>query len=451
MRKGILTTLMLLVTLLTAHAEERTIDISGNNTSSDYESYSQSISLPAGNVVNVKMARYCYFSSTISGKGVLNLYAGGERCYLGTEKGKTWPNWVKYSGDIHIWPFKENSSSAGFYGVVLAHGGKSSSPENALDDAASGKVNPSMANNHVTLHSGATICCEANTSGAGFRIGELQMEEGSTLLGYMKTKRAAYYLVGGLNTDATLAGTLMPSSYNDDTGLSLVKEGTGTYTITGNNNYLSNGLRVLQGRVLVMNDRSEAASKKLRGALGAKPNSNDAIAYVFEDGVLGGTGSIGGTVDNYGTIEPGADGIGLLTLKNYAATRDANLFVHPASVLRFKVASADSYDQLTVDGTVKYANTTQDFATSDRMPVIGLDVQDAATLKVGDVLTVLTAKSKTGDWLFDVKASHCTWEVVESEADGQYTVSLRVVSLKDAGEDDARPTDSTPSAFASYR
>ena len=446
MRKLYVLALLSLATM-TAVAEERTIDISGNNTSSSYVSYDTSVSLPAGDVVNVKMARYCYFSSTIGGKGVLNLYAGGERCYLGTAKGAKWPNWTSYSGDIHIWPFKENSSSAGFYGVVLAHGGKSSSPENAIDDAASGKVNPSMANNSVTLHEGATICCEANTSGAGFRIGELQMEAGSTLQGYMKTGRSAYYLVGGLNTDATLAGTLMPSSYNDGTLLSLVKEGTGTYTITGNSNYVSGALRVLQGRVLIMNDRSQAESKKLRGALGAKPSSDDAIAYVFEGAVLGGTGSIGGTVDNYGIVEPGADATGLLTLKNYTASRNANLFVRPASVLRFKVASSADYDQLAVDGAVKFINIAQDFTTSDLMPVIELNVQDGAGLSVGDELLVLTAKSKTakeGSWQFDVKANHHTWEVVESEADGQYTVTLRLTSLADNGQGGNSDNPDTP-------
>ena len=123
-------------------AEERTIDVSGNNTSSSYKTYNTAFSLPAGDIVNVKMARYCYFSSTITGKGVLNLYAGGERCYLGTAKGAAWPNWTNYTGDIHIYPYKENSPSLTSYGVVLAHGGKSSSPENALDDAKSGKVNP---------------------------------------------------------------------------------------------------------------------------------------------------------------------------------------------------------------------------------------------------------------------------------------------------------------------
>ena len=402
-----------------ATAQNTIIDISGNNTSSNYISYDQAISLPSTKTVDVKMARYCYFSSTITGSGRLNLYAGGERCYLGTAKGAAWPNWTGYKGDIHIYPFKENSPSAGFYGVVLAHGGKSSSPENALDDAKSGKVNPSMANNKVTLHNGATICCEANASGAGFRIGELQTEEGSTLQGYMKTKRAAYYLLGGLNTDATLAGTIAPSSYNDETSLSIVKEGKGTYRITGNDNYLSGALRILEGRVLVCNDKAAAESKKMRGALGAKPNDSEAIAYVFETGVLGGTGSIGGSVDNYGTIEPGNDSIGTLTIKNYVTTtKNANLFVRPASVLRFKIASADSYDQLVVSGTVKYFNMKQDFSTSDQMPRIELMLEDTS-FEVGTEFTLLTAKSKTTGWHFDLqKPEKYTWELVEREENG---------------------------------
>ena len=312
----ILFTLSVSFFFLAAHAKKDTLDISGNNTSSSYKTYSTAIRLPAQDTLDVKMARYCYFSSKITGSGVLNLYGGGERCYLGTEKGKAWPDWTQYTGNIHIWPFTENSTSAGAYGVLLAHGGKSSSPENALDDAKGGKVNPSMANNHVTLHAGATMTCEANTSGAGSRIGELNTEAGSVLSGYYKKSRPAYYLLGGLNTDFTMAGTIKPTDYDNGTLLSIVKEGTGTLSITGNDNYVSGGLRILEGRVNVMNNREEAESKKLRGALGAKPNASDAIAYVFGKGVLGGTGSIGGTVENYGTIEPGAEGTGRLTLKN---------------------------------------------------------------------------------------------------------------------------------------
>ena len=451
MRSVLFTSLLLLWVLLPIHAEERTIDISGNNTSTDYKSYSTYISLPAQDVVNVKMARYCYFSSTISGSGVLNLYGGGERCYLGTEKGKAWPNWSNYTGDIHIYPFKENSSSAGSYGVLLAHGGKSSSAENALDDAKGGKVNPSMANNHVTLHAGATMTCEANTSGAGFRIGELNTEAGSTLSGYYKTSRAAYYLLGGLNTDFTLAGTIKPTSYNDATLIGIVKEGAGTLCITGNDNYVSGALRVLEGRVLVMNDCEEAESKKLRGALGAKANATEAIAYVFGKGVLGGTGSIGGSVDNYGVIEPGTDATGVLMLKNYVAAKDANLTMHPASMLRVKVNSVASFDQLSIDGEVKYNMMCEDFTTSTAQPVVEVMLQQGADVKVGDEFRIMTAKSKQGNWHFDVKAARYTWEVEEREENGAIVFVLKLVSLEGMGgqttPDDPSHQESVMGAF----
>ncbi len=423
-----------------------TIDISGNNTSSSYVTYDKALSIPEGKTTDVLMARYCYFSSKVTGTGVLNLRAGGERSYLGTAKGAAWPDWSGFSGEVHIYPYPENSSSAGFYGTVLAHGGKSFSAENIEDGIKSGKVNNSMENNRVTLHKGATLCCEANTSGAGFRIGELQTEAGSSIIGYMKKNtRAAQFIVGCLNTDATLAGTIAPPDYSDTHPVGIIKEGTGTYRLTANNNYLSGALRVLGGRVLVMNDRAETESKKLRGALGAKANDEDAIAFVFEAGELGGTGSIGGTVDNYGILEPGDDTIGTLTLKNYAAVKDANLYVRPDSKLRFKIASREEYDQLLVDGTVKYFNIAQDFTTSDKMPVIQLVLADNASVKVGDEFPVLKAKSKTSkadEWHFELqKPEHYTWKIVEHEENGEYLVWLRVESLEDQQGGDDDPND----------
>ena len=425
--------LLLAMSSQSVSAEERTIDISGSNSADSYLVYNSSISVPADDIVNAKInARYCYFSSTISGSGVLNIYGGGDRCFLGGEKGKTWPNWTNYTGNVHIYKLAESSYSAGFYGVVLAYGGKSSSPENALADVKSGKVNPSMANNRVTLHDGATMVCETSTNGAGFRIGELNTEAGSTLQGYYKKSRSVYYLLGGLNTDATLAGTIKPTDYDDATLLSIVKEGTGTYSITGNNNYLSGALRILEGRVLVMNDRAEAESQQLRGALGAKPNATEAIAYVFSKGVLGGTGSIGGMVDNYGTIEPGADGIGVLTLKNYAADLAANLTVRPSSRLRFKVAAANSYDQLVVDGSVSYNNIMDDFSTSDKMPVIEMALEQTADIAIGTEFRVLTVNSKAaGDWHFDVRANKYTWVVEERQENDHVVFVVRLESYAD--------------------
>ena len=437
----------------TVAAQNETIDISGNNKSDSYVSYNKAVSLPAGKEVDVKMARYCYFSSTVTGSGTINLYAGGERCYLGTKSGASWANWSGFKGNAHIYRFKENAPSAGSYNVVLAHGGKVFSPEKIEECIKGSKLNNALQNCRLTVHEGAVLCNEANNQNAGgFRIGELQMEAGSTLQGYMKDSRTSYYLVGCLNTDAELAGTIAPSGYKDGTLLGLIKEGKGTYRITGNNNYLTGALRIIGGRLLVNNDRAEAEKKKLRGGIGAKTNENEAIVYVFGGGILGGTGSIGGTVDNYGTIEPGDDSPGTLTLKNYVSpTKNANLTVHPASILRFKVASADSYDRLTVAGNVKYSDMTEDFSTSDKAPVIELALE-GLPFEVGTELTLLTAKSKSGDWQFQLQQpGKGTWALEEKTDGDGYKVVVKLVSTEESDNldtpDDPDKPASTMGAF----
>ena len=436
MKRYLITNLLMLTAMTVAQAQKRTIDISGDNNDSSYKTYSTAFSIAEGDTVNVKMARYCYFSSKITGTGTLNLYAGGERSYLGNSD-KKWNDWGGYTGDVHIYPFKENAPSASMYAAVLAHGGKAFSAEN-IDLS---KVNRSLENNTVTLHEGATLCTDANTAGSGFRIGALNTEVGSTLQGYMKNGRSAYYMLGLTNTDFTLAGKIAPADYRDDTMLGIIKEGTGTMTITGNANYLSGALRILDGRVLIMNDLDDHDwSEPFRGALGAKPDPQDAIAFVFGKGVLGGSGLICGSVDNYGTIEPGADGIGILAVNNPSDSKKApNLFLHPGSVLRMEVASAAYYDfdQLQVQGEVKYSNTTEDFMTSDKMPVIEVVVADDAALKVGDEIPVLTGRKSSGDWHFDVRANKYTWEVYYGEyTESGYAFYLRLVSLDNmAGPD----------------
>ena len=425
--------------LLSAQAQNTEIDFHGDNTDKTYVTYDQAISVAVNKTVDVKMARYCYFNSTVSGKGSINLYAGGERCWLGTKS--AWANWTNFKGDAHIYPFKANSSKAGSFNIVLNHGGKVFSPENIDDCIKSGKLNNAMQNCKVTVHSGAILCNEANNANAGgFRFGELQMEAGSTLQGYMKTGRASYYLVGALNTDAVLAGKIAPSGNDANTILGLIKEGTGTYRITGNQNFLTGALRVKAGKVLVNNNRAEAESKKYSGAVGAMSSESTPIAYVLTNGILGGTGSIGGAVDNYGTIEPGDTVPGTLTLKNYATpTKNANLTVHPASILRFKVVSANSYDQLVVAGQVKYSNSTEDFSTSDVAPIITLSL-DELPFKVGTEITILTAKSKSGDWQFHLlQPGKGTWAIEEITDDEGYKVIVRLVSTENA--DPNNPVD----------
>ena len=438
-----MTNLLMLTALTVTQAQDRTIDISGDNTDKTATQYATPLTINEGETVDVKMARYSYFSSKITGTGRLNIHAGGERGYLGNSD-KKWNDWSGYTGDVHIYPFKDNCPSAGLYAAVLMHGGKAFSAEN-IDLS---KVNRSLENNTVTLHEGATLCTEANTAGSGFRIGALNTVVGSTLQGYMKNGRSAYYMLGLTNTDFTLAGRIAPADYRDDTMLGIIKEGTGTMTITGNSNYLSGALRILDGRVMVMNDREAAETGKLRGALGAKPNSQDAIAFVFGKGVLGGTGSIGGSVDNYGTIEPGVDGIGNLKLVNYINGNFANLFVHPGSVIRTKVVSPSECGQLIIDGEVLYNNTTEDFMTSDKMPVIELVVADDADLELGTEISVISANNKVGDWHFDIRANKYTWEVEEMVTTGSSRINhffvARIVSLDTPNNPDTPDSPDEP-------
>lgn len=420
---------------------QQTIDFSGNNNSNNYKTYSNPITVAAGTTVDVKMARYCYFTSQVSGSGTVNLYAGGERCWLGTASGKTWADWTQFRGTAHVYPFRENSSSAGSYNLVLAHGGKTFSPEKIDESIRNGKLNNGLQNCRLVMHSGTILCNEANSSNAGgFRIGELQMEEGSNLQGYMKENRKSYYLVGNLNTDATLAGVIAPFKNSLSTELGLIKEGTGTYRITGNNNLLTASLRVLGGCVLVNNDRAAAESRRWSGGLGSLGSASSVIAYVFSQGLLGGTGSIGGSVDNYGVVEPGDGTPGQLTISNYVTpSQRLQLRVHPASVLRFKVSSPTAYDRLVVNGDVKYINTTEDFLTSNEQPVVELVLTDDAHVSVGDEFTLLTTLGKdvsAGDWSFVLQQpGKYTWELDERVTDGGYALVARVVSVDDAAHD----------------
>jgi len=430
-------------------ATNDTIDISGNNTSSSYVTYDKNITLRLDKTVDVLMARYTYFNSKVTGTGTLNLHAGGERCYLGTAKGAQYPDWTNFTGDVHIYPYQENSPSAGYFGVIMAHGGKTFSVEDVEGSLKSGKVNIMMQNNHVTLHEGATIACESGVR--GFRFGQLDTEAGSTIQGYMKKGTySSYFLVGCTDTDGTLAGTIAPPDFSDQHKVGLVKEGKGTYTITGNNNFISGALRVLDGTVLVMNDRQESETRKLRGATGAMTSPQEAVALVFEQGVLGGTGNVAGTVDNYGVVEPGTGGHGTLYLQNYAASRDAHLYVRPGAVLRYHINSAEDFTQLLVDGEVKYYNIAQDFSVSEKMPVIQVALADDADVKVGDEFCLLRAHAKTtmaGDWQWVAKMpSRYTWQLEEWLLDGEYQVVLRLTSFEDAKPDDNpdNPDDDNP-------
>jgi autotransporter-associated beta strand protein len=146
------------------------------------------------------------------------------------------------------------------------------------------------------------------------------------------------YVIGGKNLDTTFAGKIY--EYVPFRSNNIVKVGTGTFTLTGANTYTAG--TIVNGGTLLVNNTT-----------GSGTGTN--YVAVNSGGTLGGTGFIYGAVTNYagGTIWPGSNGVGQLTLKS-------NLFLSAGSFLNFQLgASSDKLvvsNALVLNGTINVAN-----------------------------------------------------------------------------------------------
>ncbi len=418
-------------------ADDNLLDICEKNTSTNYTVYETPILATEGKSLDLRTSRYTYWNSKVVGKGTINLYAGGERTYLGNKASKVYhPDWSLFSGALHIYPYKDVEQGAGFYGLIW-QSGKTFTPDNAAQNAADGNINGTLAGTHVVLHNGATMACESGKR--GLRIAHLDTEDGSTLYGYLKAtaNNDGYYMVGNDNTDGTLAGRIIPfGGSNLAVKVGLVKEGTGTYRITGNENLITGSVRVLQGAVMVNNDAVKAEDDKLSGGIGQQSSASTPGVYVMTKGCLGGIGSIGSTVDLYGTLTPGDEGIGTLTLKNFATSVKPNLVVHPKSKIKFEVTDNENYDQLHVAGNITLNDKMEDFTASEEKPRIYIELANKPTLNVGDKMTLLTYTSKTEGLEFEVRyPKQYTWETSEvQQPDGTFALVACVTALEYGGQ-----------------
>lgn len=398
--------------------------------SSDYPSVNTPITISEEKHLDVYTSRYSYWMSPLAGRGTLNIYSGGERSFLGNAKGAQYPDWSQFTGTVNLYPCKDVIPTAGFYGLVLGHGGKTFNPEEVEASISSGKVNNIFENKTLIMHEGTTLACESGTR--GFRIGELQMAPTSRICGYYKESTPkSYFLVGCSNTDALLAGQIAPADkggkpYEEQT-VGIIKEGTGTYILTNNNNLITGGIRVLNGKLLVNNDIEATRKGNLTGGTGYAPKATQ--IFVFEKAAIGGTGNIAGDVDVYGKIEPGSNGVGTLTLKNFANGKPVSLYLRPSTILEFEIESADSYDRLVVDNEIIYYNILEDFTESDDKPTVQPIFHKNYTYSEGDEFILITAKGKSslyGDpWNFDIKLPETgNWKLEERVSEAGYQLVL---------------------------
>ena len=424
--------------------ESGLVDFARANTSSDYYTYSTPTLIPAGTSLDMRTARYTYITAPFAGEGTLNIYGGGERTFISADKNSGWPDWSLFSGETHIFPYNKVVSNAGFYGLVLPHKGKVF----GADEADPEKANPLFADKRLIIHDGATLAAESGTR--GFRIGELQLEKGSRLLGYYKANtHQSYFMVGALNTDATLAGRIAPVDNNGAPhtaqAVGIIKEGTGTYRITGNENRITGAIRVKAGRVLVNNDAAAAERSRLSGGTGAMHNSADMVAQVFSEGIFGGTGNVAGSVNLYGTLQPGDDGIGTLLLKNFAASTPVSLVLRPTAKLEMQIQSTQLHDSVYVNNDLILNPIGEDFATNDELPTLVLQLTEDCDVNLYDRFVLLTAAKKSStdgrEWSFRLKMpERYTWETEEgTDESGRYVLAVKVVSL-----DTPQPGDDDP-------
>lgn len=414
------------------------VDFSKQNSASAYETHSQAYRFLEGGQLEMKTARYSYLTGKFIGEGRIDIYSGGERTYLGNS-GKMAPDWSDFKGDVHIWPYKNLSSSNGFYGLVWMHNGKTYTPSTTSVEINNSVVNTCLLKSRVTLHSGAALATESGKR--GIRIGHLDTEEGSQIYGYMKESSGndGYYIVGFSGDDGTLAGRISPMKDNMAMKVGIVKEGVGTYRITGNTNLLTGGVYVYRGAVMVNNDADKAKSGKLSGGIGHQSSASTTGAYVLKNGLLGGTGHIASQTDVYGTIAPGDNGIGTLAIADYAKGNPLKLILRPNARIDCEIASSTQYDRLVVDGSVQYMNIDQSLETSDKMPRLRIILAENAQLSVGDEFTLLQAKSRSSyqdvEWSMDVVYPDAyTWEVKEVEDAEGYRVVAKVTSLENGGQ-----------------
>lgn len=425
--------------------EDGKLDFSDpGSTSSSYTNYSDGILIPVGKELNVYTSRYTYWTSPIRGTGALNIHSGGERSYIGNNSG-TLPDWSGFSGDVHVYPWPEVNTSvkAGWYGVILAHGGVKYDAGNAKTSVKEGRYTSLMANNNVILHEGATMAGEDGNNARAHRFGSLKMEPGSRLMGYYKANKTkgVYYLIGSDNGDSELAGRIAPEGTSM---VGIVKEGSGTYTLTGNDNRITGIATVIGGRLLISNDAAAAKAQKLPGAIGIGENAVGVMAYAGS--TVGGSGHISGMADIYGHLEPGDSKGYTLTIADFVNGKPCDLKLHPTSRLIFNIDGSDKCSRLDVTGTMTLNPRDEAYELSGAMPVLEIRLGENTTLKAGDTFTLISAGSKdeaeAQGWNFRVQYPKAyTWEVKENVTSDGYTVTATVTSTDYSGQGDTIQED----------
>jgi len=201
-----------------------------------------------------------------------------------------------------------NDSSASNAVLTTNAGGLLSFRENATGGQA-----------QIVTNAGGTTDI-SGLSAAGMTAGSIE-GAGSYNLG------SKQLTVGGNNLSTTVSGVIADGGLSGGTGASLVKTGTGTLTLTGNNTF-TGSTTVNQGLLVV--------------------NGSLASAVTLTGGTLGGSGSVAGLTANNATIAPG-NSIGTLTVSGN--------FVQNGGTYQVEANAQGQSDRINVTGSATINGT----------------------------------------------------------------------------------------------
>ncbi len=185
--------------------------------------------------------------------------------------------------------------------------------------AAGGFTDTATGGTSRWINAGGTFDISGLTAG-GVSIGSLE-GAGAFNLG------SKQLTVGGNNLSTTVSGTIADGGEMGGVGASLVKAGTGTLTLTGNNTF-TGGTTVNAGMLVV------------NGSLASPVTVN-------AGSMLGGSGTLGGLVANGATLMPG-NSIGTLNINGN--------FTQNGGVYQVEANAAGQSDRINVGGTATISN-----------------------------------------------------------------------------------------------
>lgn len=379
----------------------------GAGSSSSYSTIESNLLVEEGEEGAIITSRYSHLNNTLSGAGTFNFVSRGERVFLHFENEKT--DWSGFTGQLNV--VGDYSHNAGYAGLGFKAGKSWDATEGtgAEDDLANAKVH---------LQDGGGLYSESGER--CYVIGELSGDASSFIRGYMKssTTPGIYYKVGGLNTNSLVASQIRPEGSSNvtiggetvsqprrDNRVGIIKEGTGTYKFTNGQNFISGGINVLEGKVLISN------AEGTRSGTGYA-SGDYTVVWVKEGAALGGTGRISGHVDVYGTLEPGDEGVGVLTVKDFEQEfledgkdpRKLTVRLRETSTLQMELGTVESSDKLVADSIRVYTGSTLEVKLATSYNLTAGDViqlWDASISYDSDVFETITLPMVAEGWEWD--------------------------------------------------